>query len=120
MENIEEWVKELKKSNKIIIVEGSNDEKSLKKLGIKNIFYLKEPLFKAVEKIAELGKEAIILTDFDKEGRKLYGKLLKDLQKNGVKIDKKFREWLQKNTKLSHIEGLTKYFENFKKEKRKF
>lgn len=111
MENIEEWVEKLKKSNKIIIVEGMKDKKALQAFGIKNIFHLKEPLFKAVEKIVELEKEAIILTDFDTEGKKLYGKLSKDLQRLGIKIDKIFREWLMKNTKLSHIEGFKTYFE---------
>ncbi len=111
IKNIQEWISEIKKSKKLVIVEGTNDEKALRSLGITNIFHLKQPIYEAVEKIAESEKETIILTDFDEEGRKLYGRLAKDLRKNGVKIDRKFREWLQKNTKLSHIEGITTYFE---------
>ena len=107
-ETLEEFLTKLNKADKIIIVEGIKDKKTLEKLGIKNIVTLsKKPIFETIEKID--CKEAIILTDFDKEGKKLYGKISKELKRNGIKIDSYFREWLQKNTKLSHIEGLETY-----------
>jgi 5S rRNA maturation endonuclease (ribonuclease M5) len=67
-------------------------------------------MYKVIEETAEKTKEAIILTDFDKEGKKLYSILSKGLQKHGVKIDKQFRKFLMKNTELSCIEGITKLF----------
>ena len=103
-------LKKLKKSNKIIIVEGKKDKEALEKLGIKNIIELsKKPLFHVIEDIADNGKECIILTDLDKKGKELYGKINSGLQKFGVKIDNSFREFLYKNTQLRQIEGITTY-----------
>ena len=104
------YLKKLKKSNKIIIVEGKKDKEALEKLGIKNIIELsKKPLFHVIEDIADNGKECIILTDLDKKGKELYGKINSGLQKFGVKIDNSFREFLYKNTQLRQIEGITTY-----------
>jgi len=69
----------------------------------------RKAIFSVIEDIAKITSEVIILTDFDAEGKKLYGKLNSGLQKHGVKVDKYFREWLQRNTKLSHVEGLGSY-----------
>ena len=111
-EELDAWIEKIKDSGKIIIVEGPKDRKALEYFGIKNIMTLKKPLYVVTEEIAEKYKEAIILTDFDTEGRKLYARLKKDLSRNGVKVDRYFREFLQRNTKLSHIEGLKTYAEN--------
>ena len=108
-EDIGEWVKKLRDSQKLILVEGKKDKSALEKLDIVNVKTLKEPLFKAVETIADKYKEVIILTDLDKEGKKLYAKLNRDFQMRGIKVDHFFREFLFKNTKLRQIEGLTTY-----------
>ena len=115
MEEINEFLKELKASNKLIIVEGIKDKKALNKLGITNYIVVlsKKPIFEIIEDIAKITKDVIILTDFDKKGKELYGKLNSGLQKYGVKVDHYFREWLQKNTKLSHVEGISKFVRNF-------
>ena len=113
MKNIEELneeINKLKNSNKLIIVEGKKDRKALEKLGFKNIIELsKKPLFQIIEDISCKNKECTILTDLDKKGKQLYGKLNSGLSRLGVKVDNKFREFLQKNTRLSHIEGLFNY-----------
>ena len=102
----------IKDSDTLVIVEGKKDKSALQKLGINNIIELnKKPLFAIVEEISNSNKECIILTDLDKEGRHLYSKLNSDLQKNGVKVNNKFREFLFKNTKLRQIEGLRSYFD---------
>lgn len=104
------WLESLKNSNKLIIVEGLKDLSTLKKLGIKNIKAIsKKPLYKFIEEINN--KEVIILTDLDKEGKKLYSILKHNLQRNGIKIDNNFREYLFKNSKLTQIEGLISYIE---------
>lgn len=109
-EEINKWVKDLRDSKLPIIVEGQNDKKTLEHLGVKSeIFVLKKPLFSVIEEIAERHKIVVILTDFDKKGKELYGKLRSGLQRLGVKVDRHFREFLQKNTKLSHIQGLCTY-----------
>ena len=107
METIEDWIDELKNSNKTILVEGKKDQIALNNLGINNIITLKQkPIYKVVEEISENSKEVIILTDLDAEGRKLYSKLKYGLQKHGIKIDNKFREFLFKKIKISQIEGI--------------
>jgi len=113
-EEIEDFLIELNKSNKLIIVEGPKDKKALKDAGVGNhiIELTKKPIFQVIEDVAKISDQVVILTDFDKKGKELYGKLNSDLQQNGVKVDHYFREWLQKNTKLSHVEGLSSYISN--------
>jgi|TARA_B100001971_G_C17774141_1_gene326429 5S rRNA maturation endonuclease (ribonuclease M5) len=60
--------------------------------------------FKAA--VLDRNKEVAILTDLDKEGRKLYGKLNSGLQRFGVRVNNKFRDFLFRNTKVRQIEGL--------------
>ncbi|MFW6220675.1 MAG: toprim domain-containing protein [Nanoarchaeota archaeon] len=116
MENFIEWIDEINSSNKLIIVEGKKDLISLKKLDIKNniIMLSKKPLYLICEEISNTTKDVIILTDFDKKGIELYKKLNINLQNLGVKIDKKYRIWLKKNTKISHIEGISKLLKYYK------
>ena len=115
-QKIIDFISELKSSNKLIIVEGKKDKTSLKKLGISNyiVTLSKKPLFEVMENISKITDQTIILTDFDKKGKELYRKLNTGLQKLGVKVDYYFREFLQKNTKLSHIEGIASYIKNLK------
>ncbi len=108
MENFSEWINGIKESNKLVIVEGKNDKIALEKLGIHNVHDLNYALYKETEIIAKKAKEVIILTDLDKEGRKLYGRLKKDLCKKGVSVDRKYREFLF-GRNIAHIEGLFTY-----------
>ncbi|MBU0536373.1 MAG: toprim domain-containing protein [Nanoarchaeota archaeon] len=112
MKELLDWLSKLKESGKLIIVEGKKDKKALESLGVHDIITLNKPLFEIVEEAASRNQEVILLTDFDRKGKELYGKLKKDLIKNGVKVDLYFREFLQKNTRLSHIEGLGTFFKN--------
>lgn len=94
----------------LVIVEGRKDKNALNKLGIRNIIELnKKPLFSIVEEAAGQ-KECIILTDLDRKGRELYGKLNSGLQERGVKVDNRLRNFLFKSTKLRQIEGILKLF----------
>lgn len=105
-----EWIETIKTSDKIVIVEGKEDRKALQKLGITDVVQLnKKPLYKVVEELIERGKEVIILTDLDKKGKQLYGKLNHDLCRFGVKVDNGFRNFLFKKTKLRQIEGMDSY-----------
>ena len=91
---------------KAVIVEGKKDRRALEELGVTNIFSLNSPLFSVVEEVAAKFGEAAVLTDLDREGKQLYGKLSKDLKKSGVKVDDSLRNFLFKKTKLRQIEGL--------------
>ncbi len=113
-EELQDFIRKLIQSNKLVVVEGIKDKNSLKRLGVTNYIVLmnKKPIFQTIEDISKITKDAIILTDFDKKGKELYGRLKSGLQRFGVKVDHYFREWLQRNTRLSHIEGMAKYIES--------
>ena len=114
IEEIQNFIDKIKNSDILIIVEGKKDKAALQKLGINNLIELnKKPLFQIVEEIADSNEECIILTDLDREGKQLYSKLNSDLQKHGVKVNNKFREFLFKHTKLRQIEGIATYLEAF-------
>ena len=105
-------IEKIKNSNTLIIVEGKKDKAALQKLGLSNIIELsKKPLFQIVEEVSASNDECIILTDLDKKGKEIYGKLNSNLQKHGVKVNNKFREFLFKHTKLRQIEGIDTYLE---------
>ena len=108
------FIEKIKDSNMLIIVEGKKDKAALQKFGIDNIVELsKKPLFQIVEEVSHSNEECIILTDLDKEGKQLYSRLNSYLQKNGVKVNNKFREFLFRNTKLRQIEGIYSYLNSF-------
>jgi len=107
METMEDWINSLKRESCIILVEGKKDKKNLASFGIRNIITLEgKPLFKTIEEISEKNKLCIILTDLDKEGKKLYHALKHNLQKKGVKINDTYRNFLFKKTKFTQIEGI--------------
>jgi len=104
------YLEQIKDRNIIVIVEGKKDVAALQAFGIKRIKPLsKRAIYKVVEEISEDNKECIILTDLDKEGIRLFKMLNHDLNQHGVRINKKFREFLFKHTQLRQIEGLTTY-----------
>ncbi len=104
-------LEKLGSSGKTVIVEGNKDKRALQQFGIKNVVTLKKPLYKVVEDVAANTKDAAILTDLDKEGKLLYSKLSTGLQRNGVRIDNKLRNFLFRKTKIRQIEGLRNYAE---------
>jgi|TARA_B100001964_G_C14235844_1_gene602415 5S rRNA maturation endonuclease (ribonuclease M5) len=107
------YIDKIKKSETLVIVEGKKDKITLQSFGIKNIVELnKKPIFETIENISSNNKNCIILTDLDKQGKELYGKLNSGLQQFGVKIDNNFRNFLFEKTHLRQIEGLTAYMEN--------
>ena len=113
MERLHDWISNWRKSKKLILVEGKKDKLALEKLGIKKIITNSKPTYSIIEEIINKGeKECILLFDLDKEGRKLYHKFKNQLQRNGIKIDHEFREFLFRKTKLTQIEGISHYLKN--------
>lgn len=111
LEEFQNIIEKIKESNILVIVEGRKDSAALQKFGIKNIIELsKKPIFQIVEEIANSSRECIILTDLDSEGKELYSKLNSALQKYGVKVENKLRDFLFKGTRLRQIEGIYTYF----------
>jgi len=110
LDELRNHIEKIKNSNTLVIVEGRKDRAALQKLGIENITELsKKPLYQIVEEIAASNEECVILTDLDKKGREIYGKLNSSLQRHGVKINNKLREFLFRRTRLRQIEGIDSY-----------
>lgn len=110
MEDFNLYIEKLKDSNSAVIVEGKKDKLALERLGISNIFELsKKPLFAVIEDVSDNYKECAILTDLDKKGKELFGKLNSGLSRNGIRVNNKFRNYLFR-TKLRQVEGLVGYF----------
>ena len=113
MNDLKSWVEELRNSSELIIVEGKKDKRALESLGVTNIIILNKPLFEVVEKVSSSNTQCILLTDLDKKGKMLYAKLKKDLQRNGVKTNDSYRNFLYKHTNLSNIEGILTYINRY-------
>lgn len=110
---MKDWLEKLRNSRKLIIVEGKKDKNALEKLGVKNVISIsRKPIYAFVEGVH--AKEVIILTDLDKEGKKLYHTLKHNLQKRGIEVDNYFREYLFKNSRITQMEGLAHYLEKKK------
>jgi 5S rRNA maturation endonuclease (ribonuclease M5) len=112
MEAVDQWIEKLCEEQPCIIVEGYKDRAALQKLGLENVVSLRgKPMYKVVELVAKLCDECVILTDLDREGKKIYSVLKAELQKHGVKIDDRFRKFLFKETDLRQIEGLFRFIQ---------
>lgn len=108
--SLEEWLSALREESAPIVVEGPNDKAALQAFDITRLVTLsRTPLYKVVEDIAEHSKRVIILTDLDKEGKRLYSKLKQSFARIGVLVDRVFREWLYAETTLTQLEGLVTY-----------
>ncbi len=114
-DQIHKFLEELTENNIPFLVEGKKDEKALRELGVENIVVLNCPLFEVVEKLS--CSEVVLLTDFDKEGKKLYSKLYQECQHKGIKVNNRLRHFLLRETEVTHVEGLVTYLRN-KEQKR--
>ena len=113
LEDLLGWLEKIKQSNVLVVVEGVKDKRALAEFGIKRVKTLsKRAIYRVVEEIVKTDSNVIILTDLDKEGKRLFKLLNHPLCQHGVHVDKKFREFLFKETKLRQIEGLNTYVEH--------
>jgi 5S rRNA maturation endonuclease (ribonuclease M5) len=102
-----------------IIVEGRKDEFSLRRLGVEGkILCIKSTgvgFFDFVEKVKPW-REAIILTDFDREGKELSFQLAKELSRIRIKVDDSFWRELRSlgRSEIRSIEELADYSEKLK------
>ena len=97
----------------IIIVEGKRDILSLKRLGIEGDFELatRYSLFNFSERIAELGREVIILTDWDRRGDLLAVKLSEYFESFGLRPELQIRNKLKliSQKEIKDVESLYNY-----------
>ena len=117
MAKAEELLKELAAlRRKLVIVEGPKDRTALVQLSLRNVVVLRGPIHLFVERIAHSGiKEVVILSDLDREGRAIYGRLKAELARAGIAVDDSFRNWLFRHTPLRQIEGLPSYLEKLRR-----
>ncbi|GAB6065594.1 toprim domain-containing protein [Aquifex pyrophilus] len=103
-----EWLKALKDASReaVIIVEGKNDEKALRKFSIRNVLTLSGKRFADIPDMLE-GKwnKVILLIDLDPKGEKIHQKLKELLREQGFEVDENFRNFLKK-LNIIYIEEL--------------
>jgi 5S rRNA maturation endonuclease (ribonuclease M5) len=88
--DIEELLNLLEKNkDKQVIVEGKKDKKVLCSLNFTNVITIEKGLYETTEKLS--GKEVLILTDFDSEGKHIAKKLNALLQHLCYKVDRNTR-----------------------------
>jgi 5S rRNA maturation endonuclease (ribonuclease M5) len=116
LERIEELISEISEYSgrgAIIIVEGKRDVLSLKRLGIEGNFELatRYSLFNFSERIAQLGSEVVILTDWDRRGDILSIKLSGYFQSFGLKPELEIRNKLRliAQKEIKDVESLYTY-----------
>ncbi|MFC2175266.1 toprim domain-containing protein [archaeon] len=98
----------------IAVVEGPNDEKALRALGIdgKVAQLSKTPYSELAEKLAKNCREVIILTDFDAYGEKAAKGLRDSFLNECVRVDLSFRTRFKKLLGYTVFEDVPSLFEN--------
>lgn len=111
-------IEKIKRRKLLLVVEGKKDKKALENIGLKNIFVLNESgkgLFSRIDELCEIASmnkfNCVVLTDFDKKGRKLNNTIKKIFLERGIKSNNRFRDLLLRG-KLSHIEGIDSFLDN--------
>lgn len=100
-----------KSENCYIIVEGKNDKKILEYIGFKNVYTLYE-----IREILRKKKydKAIILTDNDRKGKKIYKRIKDLLLSEDIVDDYIIRKKFFRKIRKSHIEDLKNEIEDIK------
>ena len=116
LEKLEELIlelRELSESGAIIVVEGRKDMESLRFLGINGEIKLasQQPLIEFTESLSKSGKKIVLLTDWDKKGRVVAGKIIKHLSAYGImpNIDVRLRLRGLSKKRIKDIESLNNY-----------
>jgi 2,5-diamino-6-(ribosylamino)-4(3H)-pyrimidinone 5'-phosphate reductase len=113
MEVIEELKEEAERGIPIL-VEGKKDIKSLRNLGVEGTFVMvsRTPVFEIADEFIENNiREVILLTDFDRRGRKYAKVIVEELQGRGIKVNTEIRKKIIKYSHgdLKDIESLYIY-----------
>jgi len=98
----------------IAVVEGPNDEKALRALGIDGAVaqLSKRPYSELAEKLAGKCREVIILTDFDAYGKKAAKGLRDSFLNECVRVDLSIRTRFKKLLGYTEFEDVPSLFEN--------
>jgi len=105
-------LEELKKKSRssVLIIEGKKDKAKLESLNIHAEFFLlckqNRSIPESAEKISEKYKEAILMLDQDKQGKKMEKMFIQYLQKFGVKVNNRIGKRLLYLANSSTVEGI--------------
>ena len=79
-----------------VIVEGVNDRIALRRIGLNGkISLFKSSRMKLEDFVCQIDSQrAIVLTDFDKEGQELAGRLMQELEHQGISVNNAIRKEL--------------------------
>jgi 2,5-diamino-6-(ribosylamino)-4(3H)-pyrimidinone 5'-phosphate reductase len=104
-----------------IVVEGKNDAKSLRGLGVEGMILMSKTCGKSyldlISEIEETGSfEVILLLDFDRRGREWTERVRKTLERASIKVNTAFWGELQHfaGRELKDVEGLETYVETLR------
>jgi 5S rRNA maturation endonuclease (ribonuclease M5) len=78
----------------MVLVEGTRDAEALKRLGYRGqieVISRCETHADIVEEVAERGRRVLILSDFDREGRRINREMLLLLESRGVRVECEMR-----------------------------
>lgn len=93
-----------------VIVEGKKDEEALSRAGVRKIIRIDGMgLYEFALGVSQRHEEVIVLTDFDREGSKIAGKLNLLLGSLGCRVDRKKRALVKREAVrrgVSQIESL--------------
>lgn len=124
-ENIIEELDELRELSGGIplVVEGKNDEKALRSLGIEGeIFHISTgtPFYEFCEEIAKKYKDVILFTDTDAQGQKLAKRFKSHMSQMGVRVNDRFRLSLMRKLDIHQVEHLFRRLLRIKEQFTKF
>lgn len=104
LEKLEEIVNELQ--DKAVVVEGKKDVRALEALGLNHVIPINgRPLVELIPLLE--GKEVVILTDFDSEGRRIAARLRRLLQGYKIRFSPRLRGKLM-SLRRNRVEDLRK------------
>ena len=110
IEKIKEMRKKIKDLRLVVVVEGRRDREAISSLGFERIITIDgKPIFKIPDLIRPK-ERVLILTDFDKEGKRKAKKLKFLLTKKGVEVEEQLRKLFSKNFRIRKIEELNSLF----------
>lgn len=100
----------------VILVEGKNDVEALKAFGFEKVYALHKTGITIRERIEQLAplidkkQKICILTDLDRQGKKLYEVIKPIIQELGFQTDSTFRGILIK-AKVPNVEGISNFLD---------
>lgn len=113
-QELQKVLKDLKEDERKKIVEGKKDKEALEEFKVKKIQTINStPLRKITSSTKE--KEVILLTDYDRTGKKLSKNLIKLYRAEGIKTNLEYKRRLGKLKGISEIEEIPAKYKKLEK-----